>query len=161
MGYWRSWRNLSPEALDDLPRCVSWEGKDLEVDKASESQYKLFAFPIGSIPKEKDKEEAQMTKSELIEKLAQRANGINLKVAEVVVNTVFQSMKDALVRGDRIEIRGFGSIKVKHYASYMGRNPKTGETIKVPPKKLPFFKVGKELKQRVDLKPSERGERKP
>ncbi|MEJ5375873.1 MAG: integration host factor subunit beta [bacterium] len=95
-----------------------------------------------------------MTKSELIETLAQRVNGITTKVAEVVVNTVFQSMKDALVRGDRIEIRGFGSIKVKNYASYTGRNPKTGQSIKVPAKKLPFFKVGKELKERVDMKPA-------
>lgn len=103
-----------------------------------------------------------MTKSELIEALAQRANGITAKVAEVVVNTVFQSMKEALVRGDRIEIRGFGSIMVKNYSSYMGRNPKTGQKIKVPAKKLPFFKVGKELRQRVDLKvPSSSKEPKP
>jgi integration host factor subunit beta len=92
-----------------------------------------------------------MTKSELIEKMAQRSNGITSKVAEVVVNTIFQSMKDALVEGDRIEIRGFGSIKVKNYTSYTGRNPKTGESIMVPAKKLPFFKVGKELRERVDL----------
>lgn len=96
-----------------------------------------------------------MTKSQLIEQLAQRANGLSTKAAELVVNTVFQSMKDALVRGDRIEIRGFGSIKVKNYASYMGRNPKTGQKIRVPPKRLPFFKVGKELRERVDLKPWE------
>lgn len=95
-----------------------------------------------------------MTKSELIDTLAQRVNGITSKVAEVVVNTVFQSMRDALVKGDRIEIRGFGSIKVKNYASYTGRNPKTGQSIKVPAKKLPFFKVGKELRERVDMKPS-------
>jgi integration host factor subunit beta len=92
-----------------------------------------------------------MTKSELIELLAQRANGITNKVAEVVVNTIFQGMKDALVQGDRIEIRGFGSIKVKRYSSYTGRNPKTGDSIRVPAKKLPFFKVGKELRERVDL----------
>jgi integration host factor subunit beta len=92
----------------------------------------------------------KMTKSELIEQVAQRANGITHKVAEVVVNTIFQSMKEALIRGERIEIRGFGSIKVKHYPSYTGRNPKTGERILVPAKKLPFFKVGKELKDRVD-----------
>lgn len=98
-----------------------------------------------------------MTKSELIETLAQRVNGITSKVAEVVVNTIFQSMRDALVRGDRIEIRGFGSIKVKNYASYTGRNPKTGQSIKVPAKKLPFFKVGKELRERVDIKPSAAG----
>lgn len=91
-----------------------------------------------------------MTKSELIDQLAQKANGVTYKVAEVVVNTIFQSMKDALMKGERIEIRGFGSIKVKDYPSYMGRNPKTGESIFVPAKKLPFFKVGKELRERVD-----------
>ena len=91
-----------------------------------------------------------MTKSELIEQLAQRANGVTTKVAEVVVNTIFQGMREALVDGDRIEIRGFGSIKVKTYGTYTGRNPKTGESIVVPAKKLPFFKVGKELRERVD-----------
>jgi integration host factor subunit beta len=91
-----------------------------------------------------------MTKSELIDRLAQRANGVSYKVSEVVVNTIFQGMKDALVRGERIEIRGFGSIRVKDYPSYMGRNPKTGQSISVPAKKLPFFKVGKELRERVD-----------
>jgi integration host factor subunit beta len=91
-----------------------------------------------------------MTKSELIEQLTQRVDGITYKVAEVVVNTIFYSMKEALMRDERIEIRGFGSIKVKDYPSYMGRNPKTGEGIQVPAKKLPFFKVGKELRERVD-----------
>ncbi|MCL4148569.1 UNVERIFIED_CONTAM: hypothetical protein GTU68_011954 [Idotea baltica] len=59
-------------------------------------------------------------------------------------------MKDAMVNGGRVEIRGFGSFVVKKYDSYEGRNPKTGEKIPVPPKKLPFFKVGKELKERID-----------
>ena len=73
------------------------------------------------------------------------------KKAEEVVNIVFGDMEDALVRGERIEIRGFGSFKVKHYGSYQGRNPKTGEIIHVAEKRLPFFKVGKELKERVDI----------
>jgi integration host factor subunit beta len=93
-----------------------------------------------------------MTKSELIDNLAQRANGVTNKVAEVVVSTIFQGMKEALVQGERIEIRGFGSIKVKDYSSYLGRNPKTGQSIRVPSKKLPFFKVGKELRERVDVR---------
>ncbi len=97
-----------------------------------------------------------MTKSELIDQLAQRANGVTTKVAEVVVNVIFQGMKESLVQGERIEIRGFGSIKVKDYSSYMGRNPKTGESILVPSKRLPFFKVGKELKERVDDRLSDR-----
>jgi integration host factor subunit beta len=60
-------------------------------------------------------------------------------------------MADSLAKGDRVEIRGFGSFKVKSYNSYQGRNPKTGEIIQVREKKLPYFKVGKEMKERVDL----------
>jgi len=60
-------------------------------------------------------------------------------------------MEEALVKGERVEIRGLGSFKVKNYDGYTGRNPKTGEMINVAPKKLPFFKVGKELKERVDI----------
>jgi integration host factor subunit beta len=60
-------------------------------------------------------------------------------------------MEDALIRGERVEIRGFGSFKVKRYEGYQGRNPKTGQIIEVSDKKLPFFKVGKELKERVDI----------
>ena len=89
-----------------------------------------------------------MTKSELIEALA-KAEGITLKAAEIAVNVTFQSMELALVRADRLEIRGFGSFKVKDYDGYKGRNPKTGALIEVSSKKLPFFKVGKELKERV------------
>lgn len=90
-----------------------------------------------------------MTKSQLIEALA-KAEGITLKAAEVAVNVTFESMEKALMQGDRVEIRGFGSFKVKNYEGYKGRNPKTGELIEVRPKRLPFFKVGKELKERVD-----------
>lgn len=98
-----------------------------------------------------------MTKSELIETLA-KAEGITLKAAETAVNVTFQSMEQALIRSDRLEIRGFGSFKVKSYEGYKGRNPKTGELIEVNSKKLPFFKVGKELKERVNgAKESPRG----
>lgn len=90
-----------------------------------------------------------MNKSQLIETLAKEEN-IALKKAEEIVNTVFGDMENALIRGERVEIRGFGSFKIKHYDGYQGRNPKTGEIIEVAPKKLPFFKVGKELKERVD-----------
>ncbi len=91
-----------------------------------------------------------MNKSQLIEALA-KAENLALKKAEEVVNTVFGGMEDALVKGDRVEIRGFGSFKIKRYKGYQGRNPKTGEVIHVSDKKLPFFKVGKELKERVDI----------
>ncbi|NVN97931.1 MAG: integration host factor subunit beta [Geobacteraceae bacterium] len=89
-----------------------------------------------------------MNKSELIELLSLK-RGISFKKSEEIVNTVFDSMTDAMLSGDRIEIRGFGSFVINEYKSYTGRNPKTGESIDVSPKKLPFFKVGKELKERV------------
>ena len=90
-----------------------------------------------------------MNKSELIEKLALKG-GINTMQAEEVVNLIYKKMRDTMVNGGRIEIRGFGSFVVKEYDAYQGRNPKTGEKISVPSKKLPFFKVGKELKERID-----------
>ena len=90
-----------------------------------------------------------MNKSELIEKLAERT-GLNVMQAEEIVNLIYRKMRETLVKGGRIEIRGFGSFVVKEYEAYQGRNPKTGQKIDVPPKKLPFFKVGKELKERID-----------
>ncbi|MEJ2033935.1 MAG: integration host factor subunit beta [Deltaproteobacteria bacterium] len=90
-----------------------------------------------------------MNKSELIEALALETN-MPIREASSITNTILEAMTDALAAGDSIEIRGFGSFVVKEYGTYYGRNPKTGERIKVPPKKLPFFKVGKELKERVN-----------
>lgn len=90
-----------------------------------------------------------MNKSELIEIISEKSR-VPKKKAEEVVNLVFDSMTEALVKGDRIEIRGFGSFVNRTYGQYTGRNPRTGESIEVMPKKLPFFKVGKELKERVD-----------
>jgi integration host factor subunit beta len=89
-----------------------------------------------------------MNKSEMIEALAAK-KGISFKKAEEIIKTVFETMAKALLEGDRIEIRGFGSFVVNEYKAYTGRNPKTGEAISVKPKKLPFFKVGKELKERI------------
>jgi integration host factor subunit beta len=91
-----------------------------------------------------------MNKSQLIEALA-KAEDLTIKTAEEVVNTVFKEMEKALIKGSRIEIRGLGSFKVKDYTSYNGRNPKTGRIIRVESKKLPFFKVGRELKEMVDI----------
>jgi integration host factor subunit beta len=93
---------------------------------------------------------ATMNKSQLIEALANEEH-LPLKKAEEVVNTVFGEMETALIKGERVEVRGLGSFKIKNYDGYKGRNPKTGEIIKVGKKKLPFFKVGKELKERVDI----------
>lgn len=92
-----------------------------------------------------------MTKSQLIEALV-KAERIPLKAAKWAVNLAFESMKEALMSEDRIEIRGFGNFKVKHYGGYKGRNPKTGKIVEISPKKLPYFKVGKELKERVEGK---------
>jgi integration host factor subunit beta len=90
-----------------------------------------------------------VTKSELIEKISE---GLNLPAgkAEAIVNCVFDSMVKALERGEGIEIRGFGSFTVRDYKAYEGRNPRTGETVHVAPKRLPFFKVGKDLREKVN-----------
>lgn len=90
-----------------------------------------------------------MNKSELIEALAQDI-GIPHREAAAITNTVIDTMTEALARGESIEIRGFGSFVIKQYGSYEGRNPKTGRKIKVSPKKLPFFKVGKDLREMVN-----------
>ena len=92
-----------------------------------------------------------MNKSDLVEKLASDAD-MTKKQAEQVVKLIFDSMADALVRGDKIELRGFGSFISKHYPAYDGRNPRTGGVIRVAEKHMPFFKVGKELRERVDGK---------
>ena len=90
-----------------------------------------------------------MTKSELIEAVSERTKLPKGK-AELIVNCIFDSMVDALKRGEGIEIRGFGSFTVREYKSYEGRNPRTGQPVHVQPKRLPFFKVGKELRERVN-----------
>lgn len=90
-----------------------------------------------------------MNKSELIKTLAEQ-NNLQIDEATRIVNVFFQSIKDALVRGDRVEIRGFGSFKVKDYQGYNGRNPKTGQSVQVSPKRLPFFRPGKELKDHLN-----------
>jgi integration host factor subunit beta len=90
-----------------------------------------------------------MTKSDLIQQIAEKLK-IPTARAEGIVNTVFGAMTDALVRGDRIEIRGFGTFEVRSYKGYEGRNPKTGNPVQVAPKKLPFFKIGKELHERLN-----------
>lgn len=90
-----------------------------------------------------------MNKLELVQALKD-SNGLSKSEAEKVVSLFFNEMANALAKGDRVEIRGLCSFFVKEYKSYTGRNPKTGEKVKIKPKKLPFFKPGKELKERVD-----------
>ena len=90
-----------------------------------------------------------MNKIDLIQALKE-SNHLSKPEAEKIVNLFFDKMAEALAQGERVEIRGLCSFFVKKYKSYTGRNPKTGEKVKIKPKKLPFFKVGKELKERVD-----------
>ena len=90
-----------------------------------------------------------MNKAELIQALKD-SNHLSKSEAEKVVNLFFDQMAEALAQGERVEIRGLCSFFVKKYKGYTGRNPKTGKKVKISPKKLPFFKVGKELKDRVD-----------
>ena len=90
-----------------------------------------------------------MNKIDLIQKLC-TTNGHSKREATKIVSIFFEQMADALEKGDRVEIRGLCSFYVKKYKGYNGRNPKTGEVVKIMPKKLPFFKCGKELKERVD-----------
>jgi integration host factor subunit beta len=90
-----------------------------------------------------------MNKSELTETLAQKQNLTNSEAAKII-NTLLNSMSEALGNGENVEIRGFGSFSVREYDSYTGRNPKTGEKVTVKPKKLPYFKVCKGLREAVN-----------
>src|SRR5271170_2573013 len=99
-----------------------------------------------------------MTKADLVNVVSEKAK-LQHRQAEVVVNLVFDLMSEALKKDDRIEIRGFGSFVNRSYGSYQGRNPKTGAIVQVPPKRVPFFKVGKELKEMVDYEANRRAEK--
>lgn len=90
-----------------------------------------------------------MTKAELVAKVASQIN-LTKKQTEVVVNTVFQSITESLSQGQKVELRGFGSFRIRQRNPRIGRNPKSGETVNVPGKKVPFFKAGKELRELVD-----------
>lgn len=89
-----------------------------------------------------------MTRSDLIERLAEE-KGITRQVSEQIILTIFKMMADTLIAGNRIEIRGFGSFEVREYDGYTARNPRTGVEIQIAPKKSPFFKTGKDLKERI------------
>ena len=93
-----------------------------------------------------------MTKSALIEKVAERVEGLTWNQTEIVVETIFESMKEALARGEKIEIRGFGNFRLKQRRSRKARNPKTGESVDVPSKMVLHFKVGKALKEALNAK---------
>lgn len=91
-----------------------------------------------------------MTKSELIARLAERNPHLYQRDVERIVSTIFDEITEALARGDRVELRGFGAFSVKHREARTGRNPRTGETVDVEAKETPFFKTGKELRERLN-----------
>ncbi|MGF1560591.1 MAG: integration host factor subunit beta [Geminicoccaceae bacterium] len=92
-----------------------------------------------------------MTKSDLIKALADANPHLYLRDIERIVSTVFDEITDALARGDRVELRGFGAFSVRQRAARTGRNPRTGEEVQVPDKVVPYFKTGKELRERLNL----------
>jgi integration host factor subunit beta len=89
-----------------------------------------------------------MNKIDIINKVAEDMK-LNQKVTKIAVDTIVDTIKQAIVKGERVEIRGFGSFTIRQYKAYKGRNPKTGQLVDVKPKKLPYFKVGKELKEMI------------
>lgn len=91
-----------------------------------------------------------MTKSELIQRLADLNPHLYLRDVEKIVETVFDEISDALVRGDRVELRGFGAFSVKEREARLGRNPRTGDSVQVEAKRLPFFKTGKALREKLN-----------
>jgi integration host factor subunit beta len=91
-----------------------------------------------------------MTKSELIEKISEKVDALSKKQTEVIVETIFESIKESLSKGGKVEIRGFGNFRLRSRNARKARNPKTGEAVDVPPKKVPYFKVGKELREMVN-----------
>lgn len=91
-----------------------------------------------------------MTKSELIERLVQRHTHLSQKDVELAVKLLLEEVSETLASGERIEIRGFGSFSVHHRPARMGRNPKTGEAVRIPEKYVPHFKPGKEMRERVN-----------
>lgn len=93
-----------------------------------------------------------MTKSELIEAVSSKVTSFSRKDVEIIIDTLFESMTDSLVKGGKVEIRGFGSFKIKDRSGRQGRNPKSGENIFIDSKKVPFFKAGKEIKERINDK---------
>jgi integration host factor subunit beta len=91
-----------------------------------------------------------MTKSSLIEKISEKVEGLSKKQTEVVIETIFESIKETLSKGGKVEIRGFGNFRLRSRNARKARNPKTGEAVDVPPKKVPYLKVGKELREMVN-----------
>lgn len=91
-----------------------------------------------------------MTRSQLIDKIAEGSKMLTRKQTELIVETIFDSIKEALAKGERVEIRGFGNFSLRSRGERKARNPKTGEAVDVPAKKVPYFKVGKELREMLN-----------
>jgi integration host factor subunit beta len=106
-------------------------------------------LPPGTHGAGRTDEDAQMTKADLVEEVA-RVSELTKKHSEAIVNTVFDSIIQALQRDDKIELRGFGSFRIRQRRSRQGRNPKTGDKVDVPAKRIPYFKPGKELKELIN-----------
>ena len=98
-----------------------------------------------------------MTKSELIERLAAQQTQLSYKDVELVVKHILENMSNSLANGERIEIRGFGSFSLHYREPRVGRNPKTGESVSVPEKRMPFFKAGKDIKELLNKEPQSQG----
>ena len=91
-----------------------------------------------------------MTKAQLVQKISERLNGMTRRQTETIVTALFDSIRESLARGEKIEVRGFGSFRLRQRKMREGRNPKTGMAVHVPAKRVPFFKAGKELKELID-----------
>lgn len=104
----------------------------------------------GRVPYETEGVREDMIKSQLIQKLADENPHLYQRDVERIVSSVFEEITDALSQGDRVELRGFGAFSVKHRDARVGRNPRTGESVEVPQKRVPFFKTGKDLRDRMN-----------
>ena len=93
-----------------------------------------------------------MTKSALIEKVTEKAGGLTKKQVETIANVIFEGMKEALAKGEKIEIRGFGNFRIRHRNAKIARNPRSGEKVQVPPKKVLHFKIGKSFHDSLNKK---------
>jgi len=123
------------------------EDLDLEHDEQDEHEDDADMVELNS---------GVMTKAELVDEVA-HVVGLTKKQAETIVNIVFDSIVDSLRSGEKIELRGFGSFRLRSRKSRTGRNPKTGEKVEVPSKKIPYFKPGKELKELINKALAEGG----
>jgi integration host factor subunit beta len=107
--------------------------------------------PVAAWRQDAPRRAAAMTKSDLIKRLAEANPHLYLRDIERIVSTVFDEVAEALVRGDRVELRGFGAFSVRQRSSRVGRNPRTGDEVRVPDKVVPYFKTGKDLRQRLNV----------